>query len=226
MLNSAPRECRFCLIWYRTDSRRKRLEISWASESTWLPRTRISFTSHKTLCGCPGITWVCKDPSDKRWWHGLNTLTDLSGNMTRPLQGTNFLARKLWIESISGWRHSCTHKTWNFWTTLIQERCWSSCSWSSGCNRVIGSPPPSSRWIFRHIIVTGRESQRAAAGQLRKREEEWNPYMESRLRVMENFWDFFNPVCKEGHMWPNGADGRKVCICFHSKGDFTLELSR
>ena len=45
-------------------------------------------------------------------------------------------------------------------------------------------------------------------GQLRKGDEDQNPYMEPRLWVMERFWYLLNLSDREGHTYPKGSDGR------------------
>ena len=60
-------------------------------------------------------------------------------------------------------------------------------------------------------------------GQQRQREEESNPDVDPRLRVMERFRDFFCDKNRYGIMWPKGKDSRELWIRLHSKGNCTRD---
>ena len=62
-------------------------------------------------------------------------------------------------------------------------------------------------------------------GQQQKVEDERNPDVDSRLRVMEIFREFLCETKRDGITCPEGADGREVCIKFHSKGTCTRGCS-
>ena len=52
-------------------------------------------------------------------------------------------------------------------------------------------------------------------GHQRKAEEERNPDVDPRLRVMEQFREFFSDHNKDIIMCPKGADSMEVCIKFY-----------
>ena len=56
-------------------------------------------------------------------------------------------------------------------------------------------------------------------------EYERKPDVNPHIRVMKKFREFFYETNREGITCPNGADGREVCIKFHSKGNFTNDCS-
>ena len=62
---------------------------------------------------------------------------------------------------------------------------------------------------------SGREN----SGYQRQRDEERNPKLDPRLRVMEIFKYFLYETNRDGITCPKGEDDREVCIKFHSKGN-------
>ena len=59
----------------------------------------------------------------------------------------------------------------------------------------------------------------------RQRDEEKNPDMDLRLRVMDRFRELLFEVNRDGITCPKGADDIEICIKFHSKGNYFRDCS-